>query len=87
MPGCSSSGFKPNGVVPGAAAMNGFEPSSKTVRAANTADTPQSTITAAPVSRSRRLRSRSAITTVAMASSRSHRRNEPCWPAQNPEMR
>ena len=54
MPGCSSSGLRPNGVVPGAAAMNGFEPSSKTVSAANTADTAQSTITAAPVRRSRR---------------------------------
>jgi hypothetical protein len=58
-----------------------------TVSAANTADTEQSTMTAAPVSRSRRSLSRTAMMKVATASRRSQSRNDPCWPAQKPESR
>ena len=87
IPGCSSSGFRPRGTVPGAAATNGLEPSSSTMSAANTPPTMQSTITAPPVRRCALVRSRSAITTATMVMSSSHKRNEPCCPAQNPAMR
>ena len=69
------------------ALTNGLEPESNTMRAANTAEMMLSTATAPPVSRSRRLRSRTARTITAIASSSSQSRNEPDWPAQKPAMR
>ncbi len=87
MAGCRSSGLRPNGWVPAAAFSNGFDAALSTMSAANTAPMPQSTITAPATRRCTLLRSSRAITTATTAMSSSHRRNEPCCPAQNPAMR
>ena len=74
-------------MAPGSAAMNGLEPVSRIMSAAKTAEMTPSTATAPAVRRSSRLRSTTAMTIAAMASSSSHSRNEPDCPAQNPAMR
>ena len=67
--------------------MNGLEPASKTVSAANTADTPHSTMTAAAREPLETVQVAHGDHEVTTASRRSQSRNDPCWPAQKPEMR
>ena len=85
--GWSSSGLRPNGCVPTAVFSNGLEAALSTIREVNTAPTAQRTMTAPATSRCTLPRSSSAMTTATIAMSSSQRRNDPCWPAQNPAMR
>ena len=87
MAGCSSSGLRPKGCVPGTVFSNGLEAALNTMSDENTAPMTQRTMTAPPTRRCTLPRSSSAMITVTTAMSSSQRRNEPCCPAQNPAMR